>query len=131
MDHKLKVLVRLDIENRSASLEITGCLTEASCGALLPLIRRTRNFAGGLAVTVDLSSARHIDDAALERLEQTTRALLADPHVARSGAECAVSVRAPKAVPTCPVLRRQRELEAARDLKERASNIEAPFAVSA
>lgn len=111
MDHKLKVLVRLDIQNSSAAVEITGCLTEASCGALLAVIRRTRNFAGGLAVTVNLRSARHVEDAALARLEQTTRALLSDLRMARSGAECAVSIQVPEAVPICPVLRRQRLLE--------------------
>lgn len=68
MDHKLRVLVRLDIDRNSAVLAINGCLTSESYRALLPIIRRASALMNGLAVVVDLSNAMHVDRAAAEAL---------------------------------------------------------------
>ena len=69
MNHKLHVLVRLGLDPQSASLIINGCLTDAGFPALFAVIRRTQSLVPGLAVTVDLSRAKHIDAAALVQLQ--------------------------------------------------------------
>ncbi|HXD29435.1 MAG TPA: hypothetical protein VN621_11835 [Arthrobacter sp.] len=65
MDHKLQVLVKLNIDSTSAVLDVGGCLTRGSCQALFPIIRRTASLAHGLEVTVDLSAVDHIDEDGL------------------------------------------------------------------
>ncbi|WP_155852634.1 hypothetical protein [Arthrobacter sp. H14] len=99
MDHKLRVLVRLDIDSTSAVVNVTGCLTGNNCKALFPVIRRAGAFAGGLAVAVDLSEAEHIDGPGLERLRQfCTGELNGEP------APEEVAVIAPAGLPQCPAL---------------------------
>ena len=70
MDHKLRVLVRLDIDRTSAVIEVSGCLTADSCTALLPLFHRMERLAHGMVITVDLSDAQHIERRGLEVLER-------------------------------------------------------------
>lgn len=99
MDHKLRVIVRLDIDATSVFLEVNGCLTDKSCHALLPVIRRAGSLIQGLNVVVDLSRARHIDTSALEILNHLN-------YSSNQGAETAsmqgVSVSAPAVLPECP-----------------------------
>lgn len=49
MDHKLRVLVGLDIDSTTAVLEVIRCLTESNCLALVPIIRRTAALVDGSA----------------------------------------------------------------------------------
>lgn len=69
MDHKLLVRVRLDMDCASAVIKIDGCLTDQSCTALFPLIRRLQGLSRGITVTVDLSDAKHIESRGLESLQ--------------------------------------------------------------
>lgn len=71
MHHKLRVLVRLDIDRNSAVLAVNGCLTVESYRALLPVIRRASALIDGLAVVVDLTSALHVDAAAAQALNDS------------------------------------------------------------
>ncbi|GAB3531861.1 hypothetical protein GCM10027403_03010 [Arthrobacter tecti] len=98
MNHKLKVLVRLDLSDTSAVMAVTGCLTIDSVQALLPIVRRTRSLAGGVSVRIDLQDAMHIDPEAIEVLQSHIQAhtTTQDPH--------AVSMHCPDEFPVCPRL---------------------------
>ncbi|MBG0740464.1 hypothetical protein IV500_13845 [Paeniglutamicibacter antarcticus] len=103
MDHKLRVIVRLDIEATSAVLEVNGCLTDKSCRALLPIIRRAGSLIQGLNVVVDLSLARHIDASALDILYHLNDGPDVDADLAPfGGSNPHVSVSAPAVLPECP-----------------------------
>ncbi|MFD1845217.1 hypothetical protein [Arthrobacter flavus] len=98
MEHKLRVIIKLNIDHASATVQITGCLTPRGCQALLPLIIRTQGLSRSLAVQVDLSHARHIDAEALHSLEaySITGTVAADPHL---------RITSPAHLPTCPALK--------------------------
>ena len=68
MEHKLRILIRLDIDRSSAVLAVNGCLTVDSYKALLPVIRRASALVDGLRVIVDLRNAVHVEAAAVEAL---------------------------------------------------------------
>ncbi len=106
MDHKLRVHVRLDLMPTSAILEVAGCLTETSCKALLPIIRRAGVLRKGLLVTVDLTNARHIDPAALEFLQRASRSRDAgSPSPGLADFHGTLAIVAPPVLPGCPALR--------------------------
>ncbi|MHA7172396.1 hypothetical protein [Arthrobacter monumenti] len=104
MDHKLRVTVRVDIDQSTVCLEVGGCLTASSCTSLLPLIRRAHALKDGLMVTVDLSAAHHIEPAGLDRLHAFAagQAVDNDPWRVR-GFDGNVSVIAPPVLLGCPV----------------------------
>ena len=97
MNHKLNVLIRLDIDHTQAIVQVNGCLTDAGHQALFPLIRRTRSLANGLAVIVDTTGAQHIDVAGLHYLN-----CFAADETAAGGKE--ITVAAPRVIPSCPAL---------------------------
>jgi len=68
MDHKLSVLVQIDLDGRYVRLLLTGCVTETNQHVLYPLIRRTRTLIPPVAVTVDLTCAEHVEAAAVDLL---------------------------------------------------------------
>lgn len=68
MDHKLQLVVGLDADLKSAQIDIKGCLTAASCQALLCVLKRARSLAADVSLTLDLREARHIETEALELL---------------------------------------------------------------
>lgn len=74
MDHKLSVLVRIDIDSAAAVLVVRGCLTYANVQALLVLIRRAENLSFGLSVAVDLAGTLHVDAQAVEQLKSSVAA---------------------------------------------------------
>lgn len=98
MNHKLRILVRLDIDRNSAVLAVTGCLTAESYRALLPVIRRANALVDGLAVIVDLRNAIHVDRAAAEALSDSIRL---EHHHHELGA---VTVQFPDQYPACGLL---------------------------
>ncbi|MDQ6753601.1 MAG: hypothetical protein M3017_09360 [Actinomycetota bacterium] len=109
MDHKLRVHVRLDMMPTSAVLEVAGCLTETSCKALLPIIRRAGVLRKGLLVTVDLTHARHIDPAALESLQRASRGQHGRSHYpGLADFHGTLDIVAPPVLPGCPALRAAR-----------------------
>lgn len=67
MDHKLRIIVRLDL-GQAATLLIASCPTDDTFKALVPIVRRTSSLVFGQAVCVDLSDARHVEASALEKL---------------------------------------------------------------
>lgn len=70
MDHKLSVVVQVDVDGRYVHLLVTGCLTERNHTGLPPLVERARALAPGAAVDVDLTRAHHVDPGGLERLRR-------------------------------------------------------------
>lgn len=100
MEHGLHVLVRFDIDQTSARIEVSGCVTDAGCGSLFPVIDRTCSMTGDLPVTVDLSRAGHIDTPALERLQQFC-ATQSPQETGHGESEIRVSVTAPAVLPDC------------------------------
>jgi hypothetical protein len=74
VNHKLRVLVRLDVDPRHVTLEVTGCLTQADFPALLHILRRTGRLESGSEVRVDLHGASHLDPELLLQLRSIAAA---------------------------------------------------------
>lgn len=107
MEHKLRVLVRFNVDLNCASIEVRGCLTHPGSSALLPIIRRARLLSGGMRVVVNLRRSRHIDESALEHL----RFLCAEePRLPEDAAQ----IEAPATLPECPAVRVLHNADAAR-----------------
>ncbi len=68
MDHKLSVLVQIDLDGAYVTLAVTGCLTEANQHALHPLIRRARALIPPVTVSVDLTASGHVEANAVDLL---------------------------------------------------------------
>ncbi len=70
MNHKLRVLVRVDVDPGQVTLEVTGCLTQANYPDLLHMMRRASRLAAGADVSIDLHGASHLDPEILLYLRQ-------------------------------------------------------------
>ncbi len=68
MTHKLRVLVRVDVDPGQVNLEVTGCLTQSDFPALLHILRRAGRLGAGSDVRVDLHGATHLDPEMLLQL---------------------------------------------------------------
>ncbi|WP_427134610.1 hypothetical protein [Pseudarthrobacter sp. S9] len=65
MNHKLRVLVRVDVDPGRVNLEVTGCVTRSESPALLQIVRRAGRLGAGTDVTIDLHGAAHLDPEVL------------------------------------------------------------------
>lgn len=98
MDHKLRVLVRLDIDCTSAVLVVSGCLTVHNCASLVSLVVRALALVDGLRVVVNIRNAMHIESAAVGVLTQVIADCTADAvHVP-------IVILGPNEMPACPAL---------------------------
>lgn len=70
MNHKLRVLVRVDLDPGQVTLEISGCLTPANFPVLLHLLLRAQKLATCPRITLDFGEASHVDASVLSYLEQ-------------------------------------------------------------
>lgn len=70
MNHKLRVLIRVDLDPGQVTLEISGCLTPANFPVLLHLLLRAQKLATGPSVTLDFRDASHLDESVLSYLHQ-------------------------------------------------------------
>ncbi|GAB3537111.1 hypothetical protein GCM10027403_20200 [Arthrobacter tecti] len=104
MNHKLRVLVRLDIDCTAAVVAVTGCLTEINYLALLPIVRRANALINGLAVTVDLTGAKHVDDNSPALL----RHALTEMQLAEDEAK-SISIATRPDLPVCPARARTQQ----------------------
>ncbi|MFE7628870.1 hypothetical protein [Kocuria sp. NPDC057446] len=68
MDHKLSVLVQIDLDGRYVRLLVTGCVTEANQHVLYPLVHRARTLIPPVKVTLDLTCAQHVEAPAVDLL---------------------------------------------------------------
>lgn len=72
MNHKLRVLVRVDADTGHVTLEASGCLTQDSYPALLHIMRRSSRLAAGADVSLDLYNASHLDPEILLSLRESS-----------------------------------------------------------
>jgi hypothetical protein len=91
MDPKLRVVVRLDIDQESAQIEVRGHVTTRNLVALYSLVRRTSSLASGLGVTINLQHAR-VEAAALEELHNCSESEHLPGYVATAGEGCRLEV---------------------------------------
>lgn len=82
MDHKLSVVIQIDLEETYCRLHVTGCLTEKNQRGLHGLIHRARTLPSGVLVIVDLSAAPPATPLAVELLR---RAIDADTQLHDGG----------------------------------------------
>ncbi|MEX5257968.1 hypothetical protein [Kocuria arenosa] len=68
MNHKLSVLVQIDLHGAYVRLVVTGCVTEANQNVLHPLVARARTLIPPVAVAVDLTGAEHVEEGAVDLL---------------------------------------------------------------
>ena len=68
VNHKLRVLVRVDVDPGHVTLEVTGCLTQSDFPALLHIMRRAGRLGAGTGVIIDLHGASHLDPEILLQL---------------------------------------------------------------
>lgn len=94
LNHKLKVLVRLDLECGEAQVAAQGHVTAQSIQALYVVMKRANHLRQGLQLVVDVSHAR-VEPSALEQLRECSET----HHLPRSidplQSECNVRVLAP------------------------------------
>jgi hypothetical protein len=97
VNHKLRVLVRVDVDPGHVTLEVTGCLTQADFPALLHILRRTGRLQPGSEVRVDLHGATHLDPEILLQLRS-----IAAASEGRTGTEqLRVTLEEPAELPIC------------------------------
>jgi hypothetical protein len=65
MNHKLRVLVRVDVDPAQVTLEITGCVTPSDSAALLHIVRRACRLEAEALVVIDLHGTSHLDPEVL------------------------------------------------------------------
>ena len=65
MNHKLRVLVRMDVDPGHVTLEITGCVTQSDSATLMHIMRRACRLEAGAEVVIDLHGASHLDPEVL------------------------------------------------------------------
>lgn len=65
MNHKLRVLVRVDVDPGHVTLEVSGCVTQSDSAALLHIVRRACRLGAGAEVVIDLHGASHLDPEVL------------------------------------------------------------------
>ena len=65
MNHKLRVLVRVDVDPAHVTLEVTGCVTQSDSAALLHIVRRACRLGAGAEVIIDLHGTSHLDPEVL------------------------------------------------------------------
>jgi hypothetical protein len=68
MDHRLRLVLRLDADLHSAVVELRGCLTVPATSMVKRLLLSCRCLKDPLGLTLDLRAARHIEPAALTAL---------------------------------------------------------------
>ncbi|AXJ09614.1 hypothetical protein [Arthrobacter sp. PM3] len=74
MNHKLRVLVRVDVDPGHVTLEISGCVTPSDSAALLHIVRRACRLGAGVEVVIDLHGASHLDPEILLELRRLVAA---------------------------------------------------------
>ncbi len=79
MNHKLRVLVRVDVDPGHVTLEVTGCLTQTDFPALLHIMRRAGRLGAGSDVIIDLHGSSHLDPEILLELRSIADASAAAP----------------------------------------------------
>jgi len=102
VNHKLRVLVRVDVNPGLVTLEVTGCLTQSDFPALLHIMRRAGRLGAGTDVLVDLHGSSHLDPEILLQLRSIADAGVAVAPGAAAGEEpFRVRLAEPADLPIC------------------------------
>ena len=105
VNHKLRVLVRVDVDPGHVTLEVTGCLTQSDFPALLHIMRRAGRLGAGTDVIVDLHGASHLDPEILLQLrsiaDASTAAQEPDAGTAAGKQPFRVTLAEPAELPIC------------------------------
>jgi hypothetical protein len=104
MNHKLRVLVRVDVDPVQVTLEITGCITPSDSAALMHIVRRAGRLGAGADVVLDLHGASHLDPEVLLDLRRLAdAALLPGPDAGEPGAAVpfVLTLDEPAELPIC------------------------------
>ena len=105
VNHKLRVLVRVDVDPGHVTLEVTGCLAQGpDSPSLLHIMRRAGRLGAGTGVTIDLHGSSHLDPEVLLQLRSIAAASVAAavPDSGAAGAEpFRVTLAEPAELPIC------------------------------
>ena len=106
MNHKLRVLVRVDADPGLVTLEVTGCLTQSGFPSLLHIMRRAGRLGAGTGVLVDLHGSSHLDPEILLQLRSLAVMSAGPGGRARAGTPadvqpCRVTLAEPADLPIC------------------------------
>ena len=96
VNHKLRVLVRVDVDPGHVTLEVTGCLTRSDFPALLHIMRRAGRLGAGTDVIIDLHGASHLDPEILLQLRS-----IADASAAAGNQPFRITLAEPADLPIC------------------------------
>jgi hypothetical protein len=77
LNHKLRVLVRVDLDPVRVTLEIGGCLTQTNFPVLLHLLLRAQRLATSPSITLDFRESSHLEPSVLSYLQNVA---LPEPH---------------------------------------------------
>ena len=94
MNHKLKVLVRVDLDCGEAQVAAQGHVTAQSIQALYVVMKRANHLRQGLQLVVDVSHAR-VEPSALEQLRKCSETHHLPRSIDPQQSECNVRVLAP------------------------------------
>lgn len=125
LNHKLRVLVRVDLDPGRVTLEIGGCLTQANFPVLLHLLLRAQRLATGPSITLDFRDSTHLEPSVVSYLqhvalpESLRDSEPADVHhelgnaaAALEGAETfELTLLEPDELPVCPIHSGEADLE--------------------
>ena len=95
VNHKLRVLVRVDVDPGHVTLEVTGCLTQSDFPALLHIMRRAGRLGADANVIVDLHGASHLDPEILLQLRSIAEASTDAPEPDAGSPELAAAGKRP------------------------------------
>ncbi|MCU1530817.1 MAG: hypothetical protein JWO49_388 [Arthrobacter sp.] len=104
VNHKLRVLVRVEVDPGHVTLEVTGCLTQSDSPALLHIMRRAGRLGAVTDVTINLHGASHLDPEVLLDLRRIAEAgTLAGPDTWAAGGtgQFRISLDEPADLPLC------------------------------
>ncbi|MFF2243013.1 hypothetical protein ACFVTM_02360 [Arthrobacter sp. NPDC058130] len=105
MNHKLRVLVRVDVDPVNVTLEVTGCVTPSDSAALMHIVRRACRLGAGAEVAIDLHGTSHLDPDVLldlRRLADTGPLPSASPSPeAGTAVPCHLTLDEPAELPIC------------------------------
>jgi hypothetical protein len=90
-DHRLKVVVRIDADLKTARIEVRGIVTPANLRALYVVARRTSALLPGKEIIIDLARAR-VADPAIEQLRRSARLSRLASGVDGSEVPCRLSI---------------------------------------
>ena len=105
MNHKLRVLVRLDLDCGQAEVAAQGHVTPQSLQALYVVVKRANHLKEGLHLVLDVSHAV-VEPAALEQLQECSASHHLPASIDPLQSECQLSILTPAETALAPRLRR-------------------------